>query len=71
MVLLIIEQLKKTRPSMHLFLLEHTAKHNLASTDMYIEQTYSLICIRVCGNYMKAVTEWTCPLFLDHFISEK
>jgi len=42
---------------MHLFLLDHTAKHNLASTDMYIEQTYSLICIRVCGNYMKAVTE--------------
>lgn len=71
MVLLIIEQLKKTRPSVHLFLLDHTAKHNLASTDMYIEQTYSLICIRVCGNYMKAVTEWTCPLFLDHFISEK
>lgn len=71
MVLLIIEQLKKAWPSVHLFLLDHTAKHNLAGTEMYIEQTYSLICIRVHGNYMKAITEWACPPFLDHFISKK
>jgi len=45
MALLIIEQPEKTRHSVHLLLLDHTAKHNLASTEMYIEQTYSLICI--------------------------
>lgn len=68
MVLLIIEQPKKIRPSVHLFLLDHIAKHNLASTEVYIEQTYSLICIRVCGNYMKARTELACPLFRSvHF----
>jgi hypothetical protein len=55
----------------HLLLPDHIAKHNLASTKVYIEQTYGLICIRVCGNYVKAITEQACPLFLEHFISEK
>lgn len=56
---------------MHLLLLDHTAKHDLASIEMYIEQTLQSHLHLVCSNCREVITELACPLLLACIIPFK